>query len=634
MFEMDFDLRRTAGLAVALLAASVPRAAFAASTAGSFGGSVFSWVNQGAATVTETASGVTISQPPHENQTNQAGLTTPMAPGSACYSVMMQSPANSSLYNGGMLLQNGTTGAGVVFEDVYANDAQSNIDVVTEGDQFGDDTEALSTGSYADYVANSQFWERVCIDSAAGAATFLISPTGKADSFQSLLTAPLASLHHPDHVGVYVDADPQGFTGYPGSLTVHRWQVTPFDLQAAAPGGDPGGAFQTVPMPGDGFPASNSEPTVPGDTPKFGLPLAPGARNVVDLTFPGSGEATVTVGTSAAFRKRIYLNFGEGDLNSLVGDPQDSGQGPNAPFWGRARSYPVGDPNDLLRVTTDGLKMLAHCGGFQNDNCTNGQIRSAFFRLPTVFRPGMTMEVTYKPATGFHSWNPWWLFTGEQNTPYPGANAFVPGLWYGSTGPDFEIDMNDNYPRADLGGCPIGGQVDFGTPDIYGTHWNVAPYMVYAANSGGWASRNWGDATNSTSNNYECETGFVPGSKRTMLLNWRNDGSNQLDVFVDGKRVNSAYMEYPQTQAFSGPDGANRQLGMEMMFGGQNVPTFDPPAVIEDNDGIQAGPGKDAGWTETIYSVKAWIGKVDNPGGHDAGSNAANGGRARAATPR
>jgi hypothetical protein len=191
-------------------------------------------------------------------------------------------------------------------------------------------------------------------------------------------------------------------------------------------------------------------------------------------------------------------------------------------------------------------------------------------------------------------------------------------------GPNFEIDINDNFPRADYGGCPIGGQVDFGTPDIYGVQWKVSPHMVYAANSNGWASHNWGDPSNSTSNNYECETGFVPGSKRTMVLNWRNDGTNRLDAYVNGKRVNSAYMEYPQTQTFSGPDGANRQVGMEMLFGGQNVPTFDPPATITDNDGIKATKTTDAGWMETLYSVKAWIGNVASPDSYNAGSNAIN----------
>lgn len=587
-------------------------------------GSSFSWINQsGASAVAGSPGGLLIAQPAHANATSIAMLAARMVSLPACYSALIQNPANSSLYNGGMALTNAATGRTVVFQDIYANDSQSNIDVVTQTDMFGSGRVWLSAGSYAAYPANSTFFQRVCIDTASGVASFLISPTGLANSFQLLTTVPLAALGSPDQIGLFVDADPVAGQTYAGTLTVGRWQVTPgITPQALAPMGDHSGDFQLNPAPGNGFPVSNILPSIAGDTPKFGLALAAGAANVVDLTFPGSGEASITVPDSASLRRDIYLNFDEGNLNSLIGFPQDSGQGPTAPFYGRARSYPVGDPNDLIPVTARGLKIRARCGGHGRTNCTRDQIRSGFLRLPTPFRPGMTMEIVYRPPTGFSAWVPWWLFTGQQLTPFPNSNAFAPGLNPAGVATHFEIDMNDNFARADYGGCPVGGEVDFGTPDIYGTHWQTAPHMTYAANSNGWSNRTWGNPAVSTTNNYECETGFIPGSTRTMTLNWRADGTNLIDAYIDGKRVASAYMEYPQGQSFTDPDGVVRQLGMTMLIGGQNVPTFDNLRTVVDNDGILQTPTQDAGWTETIYSIKAWTGNLANPDCCDAGANA------------
>jgi|GEM_PF-1270144 len=596
--------------------------------AAALNGSTFSWANQGGAGVSGvTANGgltaITLSQPPHGGSTNQAALMTGMAQGSACYAILMQSPASTSLYNSGMVMMNAASGAAVIFQDIYANDAQSNLYVVTETDFVGHGQHALSTGSYRNYTAGSEFFQRICIDSTNKLASFAVSPTGSADSFQVLATVALSVLGNPDHVGFYTDANPQDSQTYTGTLNVFSWQATPGYLpQAAAPWGDHFGGFQTVPVAGNGFPVSNYLPSLAGDTPKFGLALAAGATNIAALTFPGSGEARITVPDSATFRRDIYLNFDEGDLNNLVGFPQDSGQGPTAPFYGRARSYPAGSTTDLIPVTADGLKVKSHCSAHMHLNCTPDQVRSGFFRLPTVFRPGMTMEITFRPPTGFSAWVPWWLYTGQQLTPYPNSNAYAPGLSYVSHGPNFEIDMNDNFARRDYGGCPIGGQVDFGTPNLYGVTWRVAPRMVYAANSNGWASRNWGDAGNSTSNNYECETGFLPGSLRTITFNWRNDGTNLMDEYVDGRRVNSAYMEYPQTQSFTDPDGVKRVLGMTMLIGGQNVPVFNNQASVVDNDGIVESATHDGGWTETIYAIKAWQGNLANPDGYDAGVNA------------
>ena len=593
----------------------------------------FIWANQAGASVsgggTATA---TLAQPAHPGISNEAALVTPLPSADGCYDALTSSNGANSSYTSGMILNNSATGVNTVFENAYANTSGSAflVDMDTGFSVSGSSTNLAALFNQMSYPLGAEYFQRVCVSGQN--VLFETSPTGASSSFQTVLSTTLSAIGNPNYIGVYTDADGDNNESYSSNLQFLKWRAyTSSSPQVSDPGGDLQANFLLFPAVGAGIPTSNSTPVISGDTPKFGLTLAASSSNVADMTFPGSGEATITVSTSGAFRKYVYVNSTLGQPSLLIGSPQDFSQGENGPFWGAERTYPANGNNDLIPVTSDGLKIKAHCAGVSYSNCAMNQVRSGAFRLPTDFRPGMTMELTYRPPTGYHSWTPWWLYSGAQTTSYPNSYGSSPGSIGTSYGPDFEIDINDNYPRHDSGGCPIGGQVDFSTPNIYGVHWNVPPYMEYAANSNGWSNQGGQNANNSTSNQYECETGFVPGSIRTVLFNWRGDGSNLLDVFVNGRRVNSAYMEYPQTQTYRYPDGVTRNLGMTMILGGQTVANFsddisnmvaNPPVI--DNDGSSAtSPNGDAGWTETVYSVKAWNGNIANPNCCDAGVNAA-----------
>ena len=584
-------------------------------------GSRFSWVNQAGGSVA-AGTPVALSQPAHPNSTNQSAIWSRMNMGAACYAGVLQNPNSRSLYNSGMFVTNASQNRITVVQNVFANNSQSNVVVATESDFSGTGQNSVFQSSFPALISGSLVVYRICSDGTN--LSFSVSPTGADSSFTVMYSASIVSLGNPSRVGFFVDANPTGGDTFAGSLNIYNFQATATNTpQAAAVGGDPGMSFLVYAAPNAGFPVSNATPKITGDVPKYSLALAGGSTNVVDMTFPGSGESTITIPNDAALRKYIYLNYDEGApnvLGHLVGWPQDDGQGPSAPFWGHARTYALGDGSNLIPVTTDGLKMKAHCAGPSNalySICGPDQVRSGFMRLPTRFVPGMTMEITYRPPSSYNGWVPWWLYTGEQLTPYPNSDTTATGLSYQSSSPNFEIDLNDGFARNDYGGCPYGGQIDFGTPAGYGTTWATAPYMAYAAGSGGFTWNTSGYNTLSTSNNYICETAFAPGAIRTLLVNWRNDGTHLIDIFDNGKRVGSAYMEYPQTQTFNG-----HQLGMQMLIGGQNVPTFNNPGLIVDNDAVTSSNG-DAGWTETIYSIKAWTGNLASPTANDAGTNAA-----------
>jgi hypothetical protein len=167
---------------------------------------------------------------------------------------------------------------------------------------------------------------------------------------------------------------------------------------------------------------------------------------------------------------------------------------------------------------------------------------------------------------------------------------------------NFEIDWNDDYPRLPAG-VPPAEAVDFGTPDIYGTPWRVKPHAVYRANTNGW--RFYGPS-------YKPEFERAPfnwaAGFHDLVGNWRGDGSNLIDLIVDGKLVATQYMEYPQSTYVDPADGSRKQVAMHLIIGNQAVPAFSPGAShVRDNDGMPDG------WTMTVQEIAGWYGNVEKP---------------------
>jgi len=71
----------------------------------------------------------------------------------------------------------------------------------------------------------------------------------------------------------------------------------------------------------------------------------------------------------------------------------------------------------------DGLHMTAFCSQ-NHTNCSPGKVFGGFVRFTPAVRPGMTVKIRYKAAAGKHTWNPFWLFSGEQRTPGLGGDPY------------------------------------------------------------------------------------------------------------------------------------------------------------------------------------------------------------------
>ena len=333
-----------------------------------------------------------------------------------------------------------------------------------------------------------------------------------------------------------------------------------------------------------------------------GLSLLPGAKNAFSLVM-GAAVPGANMRDSQAIRNRFYLNYLTGDLRTAIGSPIDTGQADNSTFAAVARHYRAGDPNDLHVIAEDGMHLRAICSRNRTD-CRPGHVWGAMVRLPFEWRPGMTLKVRYRSPKGDHAWAPIWFATGQQAVPPPGVDPYL-----GFGGPDalfrpgttkFEIDWNDNFSRTP-NGVATGYQLDYGTPDIYGTQWHIKPHAVYWADGNGWKYHP--DKPPFESIPFDWSTSF-----HNLVGNWRDDGSNLIDVFVDGKLVATSYMEYSQETYVDPSDGRTKTVAMNLMIGNQAIPSFSRHASSAiDNDGIPDG------WTIVVQEISGWYGNIADP---------------------
>ena len=345
-------------------------------------------------------------------------------------------------------------------------------------------------------------------------------------------------------------------------------------------------------------------PVIADATPGDGLALAPGSRNAFSLVM-GSGQGRANMTTSQSIRSHFFLNYMTGNLKEALGSPMDTGQGNNNTFAAVARHYPAGDPNDLHVMEPDGMHLRAICSQ-QRTDCRPGHVWGGMVRLPFEWRPGMTLKVRYRSPKGDHSWAPIWMFTGQQVSPGPGGDPYQgfggPAALYRASNTSFEIDWNDNFSRSGAG-VPTGYQIDFGTPDIYGTKWKTKPHGVYWANGNGWRYYDQSYGPEFEAAPFDWSAGF-----HNLVGNWRGDGSNLIDLIVDGKLVATSYMEYPQETYLDPADGQRKTIAMHLLIGNQAIPSFSRGAAkAKDNDGIPDG------WTIVVQEISGWHGNIADP---------------------
>ena len=361
------------------------------------------------------------------------------------------------------------------------------------------------------------------------------------------------------------------------------------------------------------FPINDILPTRSTATPG-NVTLTSGARQYFSYVF-GSGQTQANVTNGQQVRDEFYMNYHSGNQNTTFGNPIDTGQGSNNTFAAVARHYPVGHPYDVHVVDSEGLKLKAF-GSSNGQNTSPGAVWAGMIRSKAVFRPGMLLKVRYRSYKGNHGWAPIWFFTGEQRTPgsardpYRGYNTQYSLIRETNKRPH-EIDWNDNYPRFGEG-CPTGRQLDFGCPDIYGASWGTPPHNVYRANGVGSDGRTYKSYPTAGPPFLDLGADLSVGF-HDLLGNWRNDGSNLLDVFIDGKLVQTDYMEYGNAGTYTDDNGNTQTIGMHLIIGNQAIASFTPGhETATDNDGITDG------WTIAVQEISAWYGNVANPDSYRA----------------
>jgi hypothetical protein len=361
--------------------------------------------------------------------------------------------------------------------------------------------------------------------------------------------------------------------------------------------------FLTTPS----FPLTESLPTNPNATPGDGLPLTNGASNAFSLIM-GSGQTGANLTTSQSIRNTFFLNYIVGNLTTPNVSPTDTGQA-NVEFSAVARHYAVGDPNDVHVMMSDGMHLRAICSA-NHTNCSKGNVYGAMIRVPFEIQPNMTIKVRYKSPVGMYSWAPIWMFSGSQKSPGPGGNPYA---GFGTNGSllqlpvsnhEFEIDLNDNYPRWD-NSPPVqtGYQFDYGTPNIYGNTWNVAPHSLFFANERGYTYYQNADPP------FDQLPVDWSANFHDLVMSW--DGTaNTIYMFVDGVQVAASYLEYGRAPTYTDSTGATKVQAMHLIIGNQAVPTFAPGFDGQENDGITDG------WTVVVQEISAWYGTVADPNSH------------------
>ena len=369
-------------------------------------------------------------------------------------------------------------------------------------------------------------------------------------------------------------------------------------------------------------PITDTLPTIAGNTVGNGIVLNSGATQYFTMRI-GSNQAGANITTSQQFRDLVYCNYGVGYFNDPIGQSQDTGTYEHN-FMAVARHYPIGDPNDLIPVLPDGVHVKAMCSG-NRTNCTFRNIYGGMFRLPAVFHPGMVIKVRRKQPKGRFAWHPIWLYSGEQRTPYPGTDAYVnSNARITFPNKKFEIDIDDNFERPDTNGqfAPAGNghTLSFQTPNIYGTPWNVAPYEAWSVarypGQNGFATVDSG-LPYIKNDNYDATEVF-----QDVILNWRDDGSNLIDVFENGKLVMTRYMEFSGLADCGMHLIISAQIGARFNFknGADGQEVYNAGAAytldqVTDNDGITDG------WTMVVQEISAWYGTVVNPNSYRATTN-------------
>ena len=352
-------------------------------------------------------------------------------------------------------------------------------------------------------------------------------------------------------------------------------------------------------MTSPNFPASDNLPTEATPTLHDGLELAAGAVSLAAVTFTPGG----TTDTRTKLDAQMYYNPFTGNQNNVLGSDGIEGV---TTCYARVRRYPDGNQYNLHTFDATGLSLNAIAS--KNNTAagiSNGNVYGGMIRCPTKILPGMTISVKYRTPTSEIAWCPVWLYEGGQNTPGPGGSPYT---GYGTTSSliqaesnsnnYYEYDINDGYWRP---GYTQGTQFNTSFVNEKSSTFTIQPYDTYLANGPEFkyqSTQNPPFIQLVSDGSVNTSTSF-----NTLVMNWRDDGSNLVDILFNGKLFRQQYWSYtPST--YTDASGVVHQVPMHLLIGNQAIPDFLPSAdqqnlVPQDGGVIAGGP-----WSLTLQEIK------------------------------
>jgi hypothetical protein len=364
------------------------------------------------------------------------------------------------------------------------------------------------------------------------------------------------------------------------------------------------------------WPTSDNLPTETTPSLHDGLVLSVGSTSLAAVTFTPGGTTT----TRALLDAQFYYNGINGNLDVVVGGgPIDNPT--NSECYARIRRYLPGHKYDLHTFGSNGLSLNAIAS--QNNTTagiSNGTVYGAYLRAPTKILPGMVIAVKYQVPTSRLGWCPVWLYHGGQNTPGPNNNPYTNYIY--NTVPNwpnplqfeltsnnvyYEYDNNDGYAR-DGAGVAVGQQIDCHLVNNQSATFNIQPYDTYDANGPLFAyNAGSGDPFIACLGSLNLSVGF-----HNLVMNWRNDGTNLVDILLDGTLIRQQYWEYGKAGTYTNQAGQVVQIPMHLLIGNQAIPVFAPSGDLtnitpNDGAGYVGGP-----WSCTIQEIKIVEGNLTN----------------------